>query len=842
VRVSRVFVSHASDLAGFPAGRSFVQGVLDAVARAGMVQVDMRYFAASEGQPADYCQQRVRECDIYMAVVGFRYGSLVPGEAISYTELEFVEAGLAGLPRLVFLLEDTAEVPGDLVDVDRTRVDQFRQRLRQAGIICASFTTVDALELAVFHALKDWAGADARAVPRQLPVAVQHFAGRTRELAVLKRLLRGRAETGGTVVISAIGGTAGIGKTVLAVYWAHQVADRFPDGQLYVNLRGFDPTGQVMEPAEAVRRFLDALGVAPQRLPADLDAQAALYRSKMAGRRMLVVLDNARDTSQVRPLLPGAPTCLVLVTSRNRLTGLVAADGAHPILLDLLAPAEARELLTRRLGTDRTTADPQAVEEIITRCARLPLALTIAAAHAATHPDLPLHTLAAELRDASGRLDALTTDDPATDVRAVFSWSYQNLTPGGARLFRLLGLHPGPDISTAAAASLAALPPLQTRRQLAELTRVSLLTEHTPGRYALHDLLRAYSADLAHTHDSAGQRRAAVGRMFDHYVHTADAAARLLDPARDLISLALTSSALGVTPEEMSDQGQALAWLTAEHPVLLAAVRQAAEVGSDIHTWHLAWTLSTFLDWQGHWRDLTTTWQTALPAAGRLDDPTAQALAYRYLAAADIRLGRYPDAHTHLGHALDLFAQAGDQAGQAFAHYGFSMLWERQGRPDQALGHVQQALTLCRAAGHRSGEAYSLNGLGWYHALLGDHRQALTYCQQALTLLQELGERWEEANTWGSLGYAHHHLGHHTQAADCYQHALHLVRDLGDRYREAEILTHLGDTQHAAGDPTAAHTAWRHALGLLADLDHPDAEQVRSKLATLDTRPGGDPG
>jgi hypothetical protein len=309
----QVFVSHTSDLARFPAGRSFVQAAIDAVARAGMIPVDMRYFAAREGQPADYCQQRVRDSDIYLAVAGFRYGSLVPREKVSYTELEFTEATNAGLPRLVFLLDDTADVPADLVDADRTAVDRFRQRLREAGLICATFATVDGLELAAFHALKELAGADTRSAPRQLPAAVAHFAGRSGELSTLTGLLRGRAEVGGTVVISAVSGTAGVGKTALAVYWAHQVADRFPDGQLYVNLRGFDPTGQVMDPAEAVRRFLDALQVPPERIPADLDAQAALYRSHLAGRRMLVVLDNARDTAQVRP---GSPWSTPPTTSR----------------------------------------------------------------------------------------------------------------------------------------------------------------------------------------------------------------------------------------------------------------------------------------------------------------------------------------------------------------------------------------------------------------------------------------------------------------------------------------------------------------------------------------------
>jgi tetratricopeptide (TPR) repeat protein len=835
MKTSRVFVSHTSDLAVFPAGRSFVQAVLDAVARAGMVPVDMRYFAAREGQPADYCQQRVRECDIYLAVVGFRYGSLVPDEALSYTELEFTEAGLAGLPRLVFLLDEIADLPAGLVDADRTAVAGFRQRLLEADLIVATFATVDGLELAAFQALKELVGADARAVPRQLPAAVAHFAGRSDELAVLTSLLRGRATAGGTVVISTIGGTAGVGKTALAVHWAHQVADRFPDGQLYVNLRGFDPTGQVMDPAEAVRRFLDALGVPTQRIPADPDAQAALYRSQLAGRRMLVVLDNARDTAQVRPLLAGAPTCLVLVTSRKRLTGLVASDGAHPIMLDLLTPDEAWQLLTRRLGPDRLAADPDAVAEIVTACARLPLALAIVAARAATHPGLPLHTLAAELRDADARLDTLTTDDPATDVRAVFSWSYHALTPDAAQLFRLLGLHPGPDISAPAAASLAALPSSRLRALLTELTQANLLAEPTPGRYTFHDLLRAYATEQAQSTDSDEQRHTATQRILDHYLHTAYTANRLMYPFRD--PLPLVPPQPGVTPEALADYDRALDWCTAEHAVLLAAVGHAAATRLDTHAWQLAWTLDTFLDRRGHWHDLAAIGRAAVAAAERLADPPVQARTHRLLAHAYTRLGRFDDARTQLRHALDLTTQADDLAGQAHTHLALAQVWERQGRHPEAFDHARRALDLCRAAGHQLGQARALSGVGWYQALLGDYRQAITACEQALTLLQELDDRDGQADAWDSLGYAHHHLGQHTQAIACYQHAIDLYRDLGDHYDEAETLAHLGDTHHAAGKPEAARTAWQQARTILDQLDHPDADTVRTKLAALDTQP-----
>jgi tetratricopeptide (TPR) repeat protein len=562
-----------------------------------------------------------------------------------------------------------------------------------------------------------------------------------------------------------------------------------------------------------------------------------LYRSLLAGRRVLVVLDNARDAEQVRPLLPGTSTALVVVTSRNQLTSLIAVDGAQPLTLDLLAADEARDLLARRVGADRVAAEPAAVEQIITCCVRLPLALTIAAARA-EQSGFPLATLAVEMDKATGRLDALDAGDAVSQVRAVFSWSYTALSPAAARLFRLLGLHPGPAVSAAVAASLGAVPPAEARRLLAELTRASLLTEHTPGRYGFHDLLRVYAADLTHTRDPADQHHAALGRMLDHYLHTAHTAERLLDPQRDPITLALAPPADGVSQERQADYGQAMAWLTVEHPVLLAALRQAAEAGFDTHSWQLAWTLYTFLARRGHWHDLTTAWQIALHAARRLDDPAAQAHAHRNLAHAHLRLGRYPGAHTHLGHALDLYARAGDRVGQGHTHEAIAMLCEREGRPEQALDHAQQALTLSRAAGHRRGQANALNAVGWCHTVLGDHQQALICCQHALTLHQELGNRWGEAGTWDSLGYAHHYLGNHTQAVDCYRHALGLFMDLGDRHYEAEVLTRLGDTYHAADDSTAARTAWQHALDILTDLDYPDTDTVRAKLQALDQPPG----
>jgi DNA-binding SARP family transcriptional activator/tetratricopeptide (TPR) repeat protein len=669
-------------------------------------------------------------------------------------------------------------------------------------------------------------------VPAQLPHGLADFTGRAAELARLDQLLEAAGGRPAAVVISAVSGTAGVGKTALAIHWAHQVADRFGDGQLYVNLRGFDPTGSVMDPAEAVRGFLDAFGVSPQRIPAGLDAQAGMYRSLLAGKRVQVVLDNARDAEQVRALLPGAPGCLALVTSRNQLPGLVAAQGAQPIALDLLSAAEARDLLARRLGPNRVAAEPDATDEIIALCARLPLALTIVAARAATHPGFPLAVLAGELRDARGGLDAFTGDDPATDARAVFSWSYQRLSPEAARLFRLLGLHPGPDVATPAAASLAGIPPRQVHPVLAELTRAHLVTEHPPGRFGFHDLLRAYATEMAHNLDTDTDRRAALHRVLDHYLHTAHNAALQLGLPRDVVNPPAPQAAVVVS--DVAGHGQALAWFTAEHSVLLAAVDQAADTGFDVHAWQLAWALSDFFDRRGHWHDLAAIQRVALDATRRLADPIAQTRTHSNLARAYARLGRLDDAQTRFQRALDLHRERDDLTGQAGACLHLGWVLERRGSHAEALRHALRALELYRVAGDRFGQANALSAVGWDHALLGNYQQALTYCRQALALLTEIGDRHGQAAAWDSLGYAHHHSGQHASAVVCYQRAVDLLRDIGSRYNEAHVLIHLGDTHHTAGHPEPASQAWQQALTILDHLDHPEAAQVRAKLKDLD--------
>ena len=672
------------------------------------------------------------------------------------------------------------------------------------------------------------AAASGPTMPRQLPTAPPFFTGRDGELSALGRLLDAAADT---VVIAAIVGTAGIGKTALAVHWARQFAAQFPDGQLYVNLRGFSPSGTPVTPAEAIRGLLDGLGAPPERIPTSLEAQAALYRSMVAGKRLLIVIDNARDVDQVRPLLPGAPGSMVVVTSRARMAGLAVGEGAHLLTLDLLAEDEARQLLADRLGTRRAAAEPGAVSELISLCTRLPLALAIAATRAAENPGFPLSALAAELRDAAGRLDGLDAGDAVSSIRTVFSWSYQSLQPPVARMFRLLGIHPGPDVTAPAAASLAGIPVPEARRALQELAAAYLLTEHFPGRYAFHDLLRAYAADQARAADSDDDLLAAGGRVLDHYLHNAHAAALLLNPSREPVTLSPRRP--GVTPEHLVSHQQALAWFGAEHQVLLAAINMAAQTGFDSCAWQLPWAMTTFLDHRGHWHEYAAIQRIALAAATRLGDTTGQAAAHRLLAHTCARLADYGQARAHLAECLGLYRQLGDRAGEARSHQTLSWVAERQADFGDALDHAEQALAVFCSIDDQAAQASALNNVGWCHALLGDYQQAQTFCGQALTRHRELGDRHGEAHTWDSLGYAAHNLGNVTEAVACYQHALAIFRDLADRFSQADTLSHLGDAHLAANHRQKTRNAWQQALSILDDLRHPAADRVRAKLSEL---------
>ncbi|QFZ71917.1 tetratricopeptide repeat protein [Streptomyces fagopyri] len=676
-------------------------------------------------------------------------------------------------------------------------------------------------------------GRRAKAVnPAQLPADHALFIGRRMELDYLATLLPEGNGPPSAAVIAVIDGMAGTGKTTLAVHWAHRIAHRFPDGSLYVNLRGFDPHGSRLLPGSAIEMFLVALGVGPQAVPEGLDAQAALYRSILADRRVLIVLDNARDAEQVRPLLPGTPGSLVIVTSRNRLGGLVAGHGAHPLTPGLLSAEESYELLSRRLGDTRVDAEPQAVAAITELCARLPLALAIVAARAAHHPGFKLADVAQELRSHHGSLDAFVGDDAGTDARAVFSWSYQALSSEAAGLFRRLALHPGPDITTVAATALAGAPPRRVRVLLTELTGASLLIEHAPGRFVFHDLLRTYSGELAETEDSESSRGAALLRMHDHFLRTAHNASSVLDPFRETIDL--PPSATGSEPRRFNDRAQASTWLRTERYVLSAIVEHAAAHGFDEHAWRTAAGLDVYFNRLGFWHDLLKINSVALASARKIGDPIGQAYALCGLGVAHSQLNHAEPALEYLERSLELFRSAGNPFGQARGHRALAYLANRTDGRGVALEHYAQARALFRAEADRNGEAGVLNQVAWTYILIGDHEVALNCCRESLALYETMDDPYGVASTQDTLGYAYHHLGQYPEAIVQFERSARLFAEIGDRYLESDVLRHLADTHRATGDKGAARAALRSALALLEEVGHSDAEGVSAVLSDLD--------
>ncbi|MFD8143924.1 BTAD domain-containing putative transcriptional regulator [Streptomyces sp. NPDC059708] len=672
--------------------------------------------------------------------------------------------------------------------------------------------------------------------PAQLPPDVRHFSGRRAQLDRLDALLdEARRHAGtGPVVLS---GPGGVGKTALAVHWAHRVRADFPDGQLHVNLRGFAPDGTAVTPAQALRGLLEGLGVPRERLPVTQEARVALFRTLTDGRRLLILLDNARDSAQVRPLLSGSATSLTLVTSRDQLLGLVAVEGAQPVPLCVMPPAEARELLAARVGPGRVLADPRALDEAVELTAGLPLALAVVGARAAVSPALGLDRLVERLRRARG-LDAFTGSDALSDVRAVLSWSYETLSADAARLFRLLAVHPGPDVSAPVAASLAAVPPYRAHKLLTELTQANLVTEGADGRYAFHDLLRAYATELGELGDPGPSRRAALERLVEHFLRTARRAALLLEP--HLAPLDIPGGGTpgaGVHPEHLVDASEAREWFSAEHAALVKTVGSAAAAGLDLMCWQLAHTLQTHLLWGGYWEDSATVQTAALEAAERLDDAAARAKAHRGLAAALRDSAREGEAHTHLQRALGLFTSQGDPLGRAEVHLDLAGWHERQGRREEALHHNERALGFFRTAGDRAGEAKALNNVGRFQALLGHHAEALAMCEAARRVFEELGDRRSLALTWDSIGLVHRETGDPDQAAHCFRIAVEGLRTVGSPHCEAVALDHLGDAEQASGRPQAARAAWQRAWELLDRLRHEGAPAIARKLRESEPAP-----
>jgi DNA-binding SARP family transcriptional activator/Tfp pilus assembly protein PilF len=691
--------------------------------------------------------------------------------------------------------------------------------------------------------------------PRNLPAPARHFTGRSNELAALNRLLdqvdQAGRKTPATLVISAIGGSAGVGKTALAVHWAHQVARAFPGGQLYVNLRGYDP-GEPVPASEALAGLLRMLGVRAQDIPAQQDERAASYRNLLAGRRMLVLLDNARSAEQVRPLLPGSPACVLVVTSRDSLAGLVARDGAQRLELDLLPSADAVGLLRALIG-ERADADPAAASELADCCCRLPLALRVAAELATARPAAPLALLASELADQHRRLDLLEADgDLQTAVRAVFSWSYRHLNADVARAFRLLGLHPGPDLDTYAAAALTSTTDQQASTVLGQLTRAHLTQQPRQDCYNMHDLLRAYAGELASRHDSAQERRAALTRLLDHYLHAAAVAMDVLYPAERNRRPPVPAPATPAPP--LTSPAAARDWLDQQQARLVAATAYAAVHGWPGHASRLAAVLFRYLETGGHVEAGVTVHSHALQAARDAGDRAAEASALTHLGIVwwgqgqhqragehltqalavfratgdrlgearalgnlglvDLEQGRYPQAVGRVRRALALYRDTGDQLGEARALSDLARVGEEQGRYPQAAGRYRQALALFRAAGDTSGEARTLGNLGTVAMQQGRYQPAAAYQQQALALCRQAGYRIGEAYAVQNLGCLCLRQGQYRSAIGQLTSALALHRETGCRSGEAAALNNLGEAFLAAGRPGDARLQHAAALSL----------------------------
>jgi tetratricopeptide (TPR) repeat protein len=646
------------------------------------------------------------------------------------------------------------------------------------------------------------------AVPRQLPAVVPRFVGRASELATLTGILNQPAAEA-AIVISAIAGTAGVGKTALAVRWAHQVADRFPDGQLYVDLRGYDP-GQPVIAASALARFLRDLGVPGSDIPAGEEELAARYRSLLAGRRMLILLDNAGSEEQVRPLLPATAGCTVVVTSRDALAGLVARDGARRVDLDLLPVADATALLHALIGA-RAAASPAAAKALAELSCRLPLALRVAAELAAARPATPMAELVAELADQQRRLDLLAAgSDSRTAVRAVFSWSIRHLDSAAARGFRLAGLHPGPDLDRFTTAALADCAPEQAGQLLDQLARAHLMQVVAPGRYGMHDLLRAYAREAAAAEDGPDGQRAALTRLFDHYLHTAAAAIESLFPADRRPRIPPPA---GPAPS-LADPTSARAWLDAERAGLIAVAAHAADHGWPGHATRLAVTLNRYLDGGGHYPEAIAIHGCARSAARETGDVAAEAEAQNALGVAYLAQGALPRAKGHLQQALDLWGGAGDRTGEARAYLNLAIAEEQLGLGQQSVSYLRQALALFRETGDQIGEVRALNNLGVAELMQGRYHQATSHLEQALTLLRETGDRTGEAYALHNLGDIELRQGRYQQAASYLEQAMAVFRQTGDRPREAGTLNILGGVELRQGRHRQAASHLEQALAL----------------------------
>ncbi|HVB42854.1 MAG TPA: tetratricopeptide repeat protein [Streptosporangiaceae bacterium] len=668
------------------------------------------------------------------------------------------------------------------------------------------------------------------AATKTLPRDIASFTGRESEL---RRLEAAVPAADGGVAIYAIGGMAGVGKTAFAVHAAHLLAPKFPDGQVFLPLHAHTPGQRQVDPVDALASLLQTIGVAVQQVPAGLEARMGLWRDQLAGKRLVLLLDDAADSEQVRPLLPGSGRSLILITSRRHLTAL---EDAQTISLDALPPGEAATLLLRLAARpDLVLGDP-AVPEITGLCGYLPLALGMLARHLHHHPAWTAADLAADLAQARDRLALMHAED--LTVAAAFDRSYQDLTDEQQRMFRRLGLHPGIDVDAYAAAALAGVGVTDARRILGGIYDHYLLAEPARGRYRPHDLIRVYARVLA-AQDLPAERDAAVGRLLDYYLHTIRVADRYLGRATAAVPgvPALTGSSPtsgsvhvsafppasaasqpSVEPPaeapELPTRQDALAWMEAERLNLLAAAGHAATCGLNDHAAAIPAVLHEFLRGQGHWGQAVTLHRAALGAARAAGSQTAEARALTDLGDIQYLTDDYPAATAALTSALELFRGLRDRRGEADALLSLGAVQQATGHYPQAAASQERALELYRAVGDRGGEADALIRLGAVQQATGRYAEAAASQERALELYRAVGDRRGEANALTDLGSVRFLTGQHHTAEASQQRALELYRDLGDRLGEADALTDLGSVQYLTGEWPAARASLARALEL----------------------------
>ncbi|MFI5844995.1 AfsR/SARP family transcriptional regulator [Catenuloplanes sp. NPDC051500] len=673
--------------------------------------------------------------------------------------------------------------------------------------------------------------------PAHLPADLGSFSGRDVELDRLDSL----AEAAMPLVV--VGGLGGVGKTALALRWAHRVMHDYPDGQLYVDLRGFAPRNPPLEPVEALHGFLEALGVPRGNQPSTLDGLSALYRSVLAGRKILVVLDNARDDEQVRPLLPGTAGCAVVVTSRSYLGGLAVDEGARSIGLDVFSDADAYRYLRSRLGKERVDAEPEAAVEIIEVCGGLPLALAICAAWTERSPAFTLGTVAAEIRRRAG-LDAFAGVASGRDVRAVFSWSYRRLTPGAAELFRRLGMHPGADVALDTAASVAGRSPADTLSLLGELTDAHLITELRPGRYGAHDLVRAYAAELG----QPDEREETLRRTLDHYLHSLIAGAQLVNPLRAPIDPGTPAD--GVRPLTPRDPDEALAWYGEERENIRAAMDAAEQHGLDPYLWYFAWGLNGFLmDQLGRWDEVIPAARRALAAAERQHSLWWRGYLHNALAICHHRFGDFAEAYRQWSLAVKVGREADDPVRTAVGLAGLASTLTDHGRwptgdeIERAAAFADEAVQLCahldsEAAPGRPDSytvrARELLGISCEFFALrilhrtGDVEAAAAELRRGIDIHRSVDNWAREGWGWELVGRIYQHVGKDAEAIEAYERSLALMQRW--QWSGIEVLVSLAASHARLGDRAAAGRLRARARRLADGVYHAYADQLRARL------------